>query len=300
MNIGILSRNSSLYSTRRLLQAAMLRGHEAIVIDTTAVSIDLGHETPSLRQHYPQIEGIIPRIGTSITEYGLAVVRQFEALGIATTASSAAIEQSRNKLQSLQLMQRHDLPIPKTAVVTHPSALYKAIQAVGGLPVVMKRIYGTQGDGVALVHDIRSALRTLAAFQSGEQPVLVQEFIAEAQGQDLRVIVVNGRCIAAMQRSAPPNDFRANLHQGGTAVSIPLSDQIKKLAQKASLVHGLHVAGVDLLQATQGPLLLEINSSPGLEGIETVTGVNVSNEIVAYLETAVAKHKKKPRPRRQP
>lgn len=289
MKIGILSRNSSLYSTRRLVQAARLRGHEAFVIDTTAVSIDLGHETSSLRRHYPQIDAIIPRIGTSITEYGLAVVRQFEALGIPTTASSAAIEQSRNKLQSLQLMQQHELPIPKTAVITHPGTLYKAIQSVGGLPVVMKQIYGTQGNGVTLVHDIRAALTALSTLQRGGQPVLVQEFIAEAQGQDLRVIVINGRCVAAMQRSAPPDDFRANLHQGGTAVAIQPSSHIKKLAQKASHVHGLHVAGVDLLESGHGPLLLEINSSPGLQGIETVTGVNVSSEIVAYLETAVNK-----------
>ncbi|MCB0000420.1 MAG: RimK family alpha-L-glutamate ligase [Anaerolineales bacterium] len=293
MKIGILSRNSSLYSTRRLLQAARLRGHEAFVIDTTAVSIDLGHATSSLQNRYPKIDAIIPRIGTSITEYGLAVVRQFEALGIPTTASSAAIEQSRNKLQSLQLMQRHELPIPKTAVVNHPGTLYKAIQAVGGLPVVMKQIYGTQGDGVVLVHDIRSALSALPTLQRGGQPVLVQEFIAEAQGQDLRIIVINGRCIAAMQRSAPPDDFRANLHQGGTAVSIALSSPIKKLAQKASHVHGLQVAGVDLLQSTRGPLLLEINSSPGLQGIETVTGVNVSSEIVAFVETAVGKRSKR-------
>lgn len=293
MKIGILSRNSTLYSTRRLVQAARLRGHEAFVIDTTAVSIDLGYETSSLRRRYPQIDAIIPRIGTSITEYGLAVVRQFEALGIATTASSIAIEQSRNKLQSLQLMQRYELPIPKTAVITHPGTLYKAIQSVGGLPVVMKQIYGTQGNGVMLVYDIRAALTALSTLQRGGQPVLVQEFIAEAKGQDLRVIVINGRCIAAMQRSAPPDDFRANLHQGGTAVSISLADQIQKLAQKASHVHGLHVAGVDMLQSDRGPLLLEINSSPGLQGIETVTGVNVSNEIVAYLETAVGKRSKR-------
>ena len=144
-----------------------------------------------------------------------------------------------------------------------------------------------------LVYDIRAALTALSTLQRGGQPVLVQEFIAEAKGQDLRVIVINGRCIAAMQRSAPPDDFRANLHQGGTAVSISLADQIQKLAQKASHVHGLHVAGVDMLQSDRGPLLLEINSSPGLQGIETVTGVNVSNEIVAYLETAVGKRSKR-------
>jgi ribosomal protein S6--L-glutamate ligase len=300
MKIGVLSRNSSLYSTRRLLQAAKLRGHEAFVIDTTAVSIDLGHETSSLQRRYPQIDAIIPRIGTSITEYGLAVVRQFEALGVPTTASSSAIEQSRNKLRSLQLMQQHQLPIPKTAVTTHPATLYKAIQAVGGLPVVMKRIYGTQGEGVVLVHDIRSALAALPILQRGGLPVLVQTFVAEAKGHDLRIIVINGRCVAAMQRSAPPDDFRANLHQGGTAVAVTLTPELEKLAQKASQIHGLHVAGVDLLHAAQGPLLLEINSSPGLQGIEQVTGVNVSSEIVAFVETAVSPRKKQQRKKRRP
>lgn len=292
MKIGILSRNTSLYSTRRLVQAAKLRGHEAFVIDTTAVSIELGHETSSLQRRYPQIDAIIPRIGTSITEYGLAVVRQFEALGVTTTASSSAIEQSRNKLRSLQLMQQHGLPIPKTAVITHPTILYKAIQSVGGLPVVMKRVYGTQGEGVVLVHDIRAALSALPLLQRGGHPVLIQEFVAEAEGCDLRVIVINGRCVAAMQRSAPPGDFRANLHQGGTAVAITLTPELENLAQKASRIHGIHVAGVDLLLAAQGPLLLEINSSPGLQGIEQVTGVNVSSEIVAFVETAVSPRKK--------
>lgn len=291
MKIGILSRNGLLYSTRRLVQAAKLRGHSVTLIDTTTVSLEMGQAT-ALSQKYAHLNAIIPRIGTSITNYGIAVVRQFESLGIATTASSQGIHQSRDKVYSMQLMHRHGFPVPRTAVIHHPSAIPAAVRAVGGLPVIMKQSHGTQGQGVRLIHDLRTAVFALHDLQKNHQQVLVQEFIAEAQGKDLRIIIVGGRCVAAMQRSAPDDDFRANLHQGGTAVVAEPPRAIQELARKACNLHDLMIAGVDLVKSERGYLLLEVNSSPGLKGIEQSTGVNVAKAIIEHVETAVPSHRK--------
>lgn len=301
MRIGILSRNPALYSTRRLAQAVRDRGHQAQVIDTTAVAVHLGAADnrpagPELLVSdpiglagvvpLPALDAVIPRIGTSVTFYGLAVVRQFETAGVITTASSDAIARSRDKLHSLQVMIQAGLPIPRTAVIARPEALFAAVNAVGGLPAVVKLIRGTQGRGVLLAHHLATVGAMLRRAEELQQQAIIQEFIAEAEGCDLRIIVVGDRCVAAMERRAPDGDFRANLHGGGTATPVTLDKATAALAVAAARAHGLGVAGVDLLRSRRGPLLLEVNSSPGLEGIEKATGVPVAEAIVEYLEGA--------------
>lgn len=299
MKIGILSRNPTLYSTRRLARAAWSRGHQVQILDTTTLAVHVGTnggappEAKVLKPgalglpraiQLPQLDAIIPRIGTSVTFYGLAVVRQFEAAGLLTTASSAAIAVSRDKLQSLQLMAQAGLPIPRTAIIARPEALYAAVHAVGGLPVVVKLIRGTQGRGVVLAHQLGTINALVRQAANRNQHVLIQEYVGEAAGRDIRAIVVGDRCVAAMERRAAEGDFRANLHMGGTATPITLNAETADLAVRAARAHQLAVAGVDLLLSERGPLLLEINSSPGLQGIEVATDVDVAAAIIAYLE----------------
>jgi ribosomal protein S6--L-glutamate ligase len=307
LRIGILSRNRMLYSTHRLLEAAQVRGHEALVIDTMSVAIASGVGGAGyiklLRNgitmpwyhplnmdhlsvtHLPQVEAIIPRIGASITAYGLAVVRQFEAQNVWTTATSQAIACSRDKLHSMQVMQQAGLPIPKTAVLAHPDALHAAIESVGGPPVIIKLVQGTQGKGVILASNRATAVAVVKVIAHAGRQALVQEFIAESAGVDLRLIIVGGRCVAAMERRASQAlEFRANLHLGGTAVAVTPAPEWVDLAVAAAQAHGLPVAGVDILLSNRGPLLLEVNSSPGLQGIETVTQTDVAGEIIRYLE----------------
>lgn len=301
MHIGILSRNPNLYSTRRLMTAARARGHQARIIDTTSVAVHIGRDSHSRVEpqvlvdgipglaapiDLPPLDAIIPRIGTSVTFYGLAVVRQYEAAGIPTTASSEAIAHSRDKLHSLQLLAQARLPIPRTAVVARPEALFAAVEAIGGLPAVVKLIHGTQGRGVVLAHHLATVSALLQRVEELNRQAIVQEFITESGGRDLRLIIVGNRCIAAMERRAPDGEFRANLHRGGTAVSITPDAETIRLATAAARVHGLAVAGVDLIESARGPLILEINSSPGLEGIERVTGVDVAGAIVEHIEQA--------------
>jgi ribosomal protein S6--L-glutamate ligase len=313
MKIGILSRNRSLYSTRRLAQAARARGHDVRIIDTLTVAVEMGthsggeHIKVVLPNHFqtykwgtishkvqyvPPVDAIIPRIGTSITAYGLAVVRQFEAAHVLSTASSLAIAQSRDKLRSLQVMTQHGLPVPKTAVIAHPAALFTAIQVVGGPPVIIKLIQGTQGKGVILARNLATAAAVMDKFQGAKRQALIQEFVAESQGRDWRLIIVGNQCVAAMERRAGhEGEFRANLHLGGTAVALQPDQETIKLAVAAAQAHGLHVAGVDIVPSNRGPLLLEVNSSPGLEGIEGVTGQDVATHIIQYLEKAHRRRK---------
>lgn len=289
MRIAILSRNRSLYSTKRLNHAARRRGHEVYVIDTLHVARQMGllpkasgSRTP---RRLPKVDAIIPRIGASITPQGVAVVRTFEVHGILTTASSDAIAQSRNKQESWRLMESADLPHPRTALVSDLEELHSAIHQVSGPPAVLKILRGTQGRGVILAENVNIARTVLSIlFRHGQDKVLVQEFIAEAEGKDRRLLIVDGRCVAAMERVAPKNDFRANLHRGGTSRAITPDSETEALAVRAAGVHGLGVAGVDIIASKRGPLLLEANSSPGLEGIERVTQVDVAREIVRYVE----------------
>ncbi len=235
---------------------------------------------------WPPLDAVIPRIGTSVTFYGLAVVRQFEAAGVFSAVSADAIARSRDKLHSLQVMAQAGLPIPRTAVVARPEALLAAVDAVGGLPAVVKLIRGTQGRGVLLAEHMATIAAMLQRAEELNQQAILQEYIAEAAGRDLRVIVVGNRPVAAMERHAPPGDFRANLHQGGSATAVTLDRATAALAVAAARAHGLAVAGVDLLLSRRGPLLLEVNSSPGLEGVEKATGEDVATAIVAYVEAA--------------
>lgn len=306
MKIGILSRNRMLYSTRRLAQAAHGRGHHVTIIDTMTVAVEMGQTEngdqikvilPHSRlahkwgnighriQYVPAVDAIIPRIGSSITAYGLAVVRQFERRHILTTASAEGIAQSHDKLHSLPVMVEHGLPTPKTAVIAHPASLYAAVQAVGGTPVIIKLIEGTQGKGVILARNLATAAAVMAKIHGARRQALIQEFIAEAAGRDWRLIIVGNQCVAAMERRAgTEGEFRSNLHLGGTAVPITPDAKTVELAIAATRAHGLYVAGVDIVSSKRGPLLLEVNSSPGLEGIETVTGQDVAGHIIQFLE----------------
>lgn len=296
MKIAILSRNQTLYSTRRLVQAARLRGHQVRVVDT--LSIPARAEDGSLLAaggvDLPRVQAIIPRIGTSITPYGLAVVRQFEAHGVLTTATAIAIARSRNKLTSFQIMQEAGMPMPQTIVVNGKEDLEPAVQATGGLPVIVKLVRGTQGRGVFLVSEMRVLEAIFALLKQVRQEMLIQEYIHEASGSDIRIIVVDGQCIAAMQRTAAEGEFRSNLHQGGSAKPLFLNQEMKTFAIKAAQIHGLSVAGIDILLSNRGPLFIEANSSPGLEGIERTTQADIAGKIISFLEREARKQKKRP------
>lgn len=296
MKIAILSRNRTLYSTQRLQKAARRRGHYVRVLDTMQVAQLMGHVNGRSQRrrgvHIPRVDGIIPRIGASITRYGIAVVRTFEAKGVVTTASSEAIAHSRNKLQSWELMQKAELPLPRTQLVSHPGELAAAIAAVSGPPVVLKVLKGTQGRGVILAPTLPIAENILLLLlRHGQKQLLVQEYIEEAEGKDVRLLVVGERCVAAMQRRAPEGDFRANLHRGATAVPFEPDARTEALAIRAANLHEIGVAGVDIISSERGPLLLEVNSSPGLEGIETTTRIDVAPVIVRYLERQAQRSK---------
>lgn len=289
MRIGILSRSRNLYSTDRLVTAARQRDHRVEVIDTVQAARLLNatsaHSRRRLRRALPRVDGIIPRIGASITRLGVKVVHSYEARGVVTTAPSGGIGQSRDKLKSLTLMREARLPIPRTALVSDPNELSLAVDNVNGFPVVIKILKGTQGRGVILASNMATAQAVLSIFfRHGQRPILIQEFIAEADGCDLRLLVVGNRCVAAMQRSAPEGEFRANLHRGGIARTYSPDYETERLALQAAALHRLGVAGVDIIPSKRGPLLLEVNSSPGLEGIETTTKVDVAGEIVHFLE----------------
>ncbi len=308
MKIGVLSRNHTLYSTRRLVESGQERGHEVTLIDTLAVVVEINANNGQIRvmnkrpstlapsvwgfskqstYSLPRFDAIIPRIGSNITEHGVAVVRQFEAKQITTTAASDAIAQSRNKLLSMQLLNQMGISIPKTAVIATPDALAIAVKSVGGTPVIIKLNQGTQGRGVILARNLVTAEAVMNKFFQAKRQVLIQEYIGEAAGQDTRIIVVGDHCVAAMKRQATNGDFRSNLHLGGTAVPIHPDPKIAALAIAAAKAHGLAVAGVDILESNRGPLILEINSSPGLEGIEGVTNIDVATQIIQHLEQTV-------------
>ncbi len=303
MKIGILSRSRTLYSTNRLVEAGRRRGHLMLVIDTmqAARSLGIGPARSPIgarqwRQALPRVEAIIPRIGASITAYGLAVVRHYEARRVFSSAASLAIESSRDKVQSMQLMLAAGLPLPRSAMISRLQELPGAVEAVGGYPVVIKITRGTQGRGVILAENAATARAVLSVFfRHGQRPVLLQQFIAEAGGRDVRLFVVGGRCVAAMERAAASGEFRANLHRGGVAVRFRPDAATEQLALRAAALHQLGVAGVDLIQSQRGPLLLEVNSSPGLEGIERASGVDVAGEIVRYVEKAYRQSWKKNR-----
>ena len=286
MRLGILSRKASLYSTSRLREAAENRGHDVSVIDFLRCSMGLEGKKGSIlyRGENIDVDAVVPRIGASVTFYGTAVVRQFETMGVYTLASAAAIGTSRDKLCAHQILARAGLGLPVTAFARSVKDTSSVIEMVGGAPLVIKLHEGTQGNGVVLAETKKAAESVIDAFRQLEANILVQEFVKEAGGSDVRCIVVGGRVVAAMLRHAAPGDFRSNLHRGGSAEVAKLSTKERRTAVRAAKALGLNVAGVDLLRSERGPLVLEVNSSPGLEGIEATTGVDVADEIIEFVE----------------
>lgn len=287
MNLGILTRNPNLYSTRRLIEAAEERGHSVQLLDTLGCTMHLGSGGPELHLHGEKIEGldaVIPRIGASITFYGLAVVRQLEAMGVYCLNGSVAISRSRDKLRAHQILARHGIGLPATALAHHPDAVDDVIKMVGGPPLIVKLLEGTQGVGVVLCETKKAAQSVIQAFRGVKVYLLVQEFVKEAGGRDLRCLVIGDKVVAAMERQGPEGEFRSNLHRGGSARSVKITPAERKTAVQAAKTLGLRVAGVDILRAERGPLVIEVNSSPGLEGIEKATEKDVAGAMIAYIE----------------
>lgn len=289
MKIAVLSRSKTIYSTKRLVEAAEARGHEVRVIDHVRCFMDITSDRPSI--HYKDEEfgpehfdAVIPRIGASVTFYGTAIVRQFEMMGVYSVNESVAITRSRDKLRSLQLLSRKKIGIPVTAFANSPDDVPGLIREVGGAPLVIKLLEGTQGIGVVLAETRTAAKSVIQGFMGLSANILVQEYIKEAGGSDLRCFVVGGKVIAAMQRTAPDGDFRSNLHRGGTATLVKLTAQERRTAVNAAKIMGLNVCGVDLLRSNRGPLVMEVNSSPGLGGIEAATNKDVADIIIAFIE----------------
>jgi len=287
MNLKILSRNAHLYSTKRLVETGLKRGHSVEVIDPLKCDLIIEKKNPTVNykgRYLDTTDAIIPRIGASITYYGTAVVRQFEMMNAFTTTSSQALVRSRDKLHSLQRLSRAKLGLPKTVFTNYSRDVAKVIDQVGGAPLVIKLLEGTQGLGVVLAETKTAAESVIEAFNGLEARVIVQEFIKEAKGSDLRAFVVDGRIVGAMKRQAKEGEFRSNLHRGGTARIIQLSREEEFAAIHAAKTMGLGVAGVDMLQSSRGPLILEVNPSPGLEGIEKATGTDIAQAIIQYIE----------------
>jgi ribosomal protein S6--L-glutamate ligase len=293
MKIAILSRNIHLYSTRRLQEAIIAAGHEALIVDHSLCDLIIEQEGPSIIYKNIKLEGvdaIIPRIGASVTFYGTAVVRQFELMGVFSAIDSQAIVRSRDKLRSLQILSKAGLGMPKTAFTNFSKGGEKTlIERVGGAPLIIKLLEGTQGLGVVLAETKKAGQSVIEAFHGLKARIIVQEFIKEARGADIRAFIVNGKVVGAMKRQGAEGEFRSNLHRGGKATVIKLTREEKQAALGAAKALGLDVAGVDMLQSARGPLILEVNSSPGLEGIEQATGVNIAGEIVKFVEESVQK-----------
>lgn len=290
MNIKVLSTNAHLYSTKRLVEAAKNRKHNVEILDHTKLDIVIEKKNPMIYFNGKPIsptDAIIPRIGASVTFYGTAVVRQFEMMRVFTTTESQALVRSRDKLRSLQILSRAGLGLPKTVFTNYSRDVRKIVEEAGGAPVIIKLLEGTQGIGVILAETRKAAESVIEAFNNLQARVIVQEYIKESAGADIRAFVVDGRVVGAMKRQAKEGEFRSNLHRGGTATVIKLTDEEETMALKAAKAMSLDIAGVDMLQSTRGPLILEVNSSPGLEGIEKATGKDIAREIIRYIERSV-------------
>ncbi|MEX1362185.1 MAG: RimK family alpha-L-glutamate ligase [Nannocystaceae bacterium] len=290
MKLGILSCSPRCYSTRRLRQAAEGRGYKVKVLDTLKFVIDLQQGTPSLyyrQKKLPSFDAILPRVGASITYFGTAVVRQFEQMDVFCANGSAGIGNSRDKLRCLQILSRHHIGMPQTTFVRDKQDVLPAIERVGGAPVIIKLLEGTQGIGVLLAETVKSAEAIIELLQSQKQNVLIQKFVAESKGRDVRAFVVGDQVVAAMRRVAQGQEFRSNVHRGGLTERVELDESYVKTAVRAAQIMGLNVAGVDLLEGKDGPQVLEVNSSPGLEGIETCTQLDIAGAIVDYMAAKV-------------
>src|SRR5262245_61563909 len=287
MRIVILSRQESLYSTRALVESARRRGHQADVLDTLQFDIQVSRQNPELYyqgQPVGHVDAVIPRIGASITFFGLAVVRQFEMMGVYCVNESQAIARSRDKLRCLQILSRHDIGMPPTVYTHQAEHIPACVERVDGPPVIVKLLEGTQGLGVVLAESTPAASSVIEAFQGLDQNILIQQFIGEAKGSDIRAVVVGRRVVAAMKRQAVAGEFRANIHRGGTTKKVRLAPECRRTALAAARVLGLRVAGVDMIESAEGPMVMEVNSSPGLEGIEKTTKVDVAAAIIEHIE----------------
>ncbi len=300
MKLAMMARNPKLYSHIRLVEAAEKAGHKIDVINTTKVYVNITSHKPDLRYKGESLEGydaVIPRIGASITFYGLAVLRQFEMMGVWPLNESVAIGRSRDKLRSLQLLARKGIGLPVTAFAHSDDFADDVIEIAGGAPVVIKLLEGTQGIGVVLGETHNSAKSVIQAFRGVKVNIMVQEFIKEAGGSDIRCLVIGDRVIASMKRQGAKGDFRSNLHRGGSAEVIKITPEERSTATRAASIMGLNVCGVDLLRSKHGPVVMEINSSPGLEGIEKATGIDVAKEIIQFIEKNAKPNKTRTRGR---
>ena len=298
MKIALLSRNPKLYSTRRLKEAALERGHEIQVIDVLRAYMNIASHKPTIHYKGEPLEGfdaVIPRIGASVTFYGCSVLRQFEMMGVYPLNESVAITRSRDKLRSLQLLSRKGIGLPLTGFANKPDDIKDMIKMVGGAPLVVKLLEGTQGIGVVLAETKQAAKSVIEAFMGLNVNIMVQEFIREAGGADIRCLVVGEKVVAAMKRQGAPGEFRSNLHRGGTAEVIKITSAERRTAIGAARAMGLNVAGVDILRSNHGPLVLEVNSSPGLGGIEQATGKDVAGMIVEFIEREAKPNRTKTR-----
>lgn len=295
MRIALLAVNQDLYSHQRLMEAARERGHDIEHINTLKCYMNITSHRPELRYNgkkLPHFDAVIPRIGASITFYGLAVLRQFEVMNVYAVNESVAIGRSRDKLRSLQLLARKGLGLPVTAFAYDTTKTDELIELCGGAPVIIKLLEGTQGIGVVLGETHRSAKSVIEAFRGANVQIMVQEFIKEAKGSDIRVLVVGGKVVAAIKRQGLEGEFRSNLHRGGNATPIKITPEERSTAVRAAKAMGLNVCGVDLLRSNHGPVIMEVNSSPGLQGVETATNIDVAGKIIEFLESHIDKKAK--------
>jgi len=298
MRIAIMSRSKRIYSTQRLMEACEQRDHEVHVVDTARCYMNIASHRPTIHYRGNQLEpfdAVIPRIGASITFYGTAVLRQFEMMGTFPLNESVAVTRSRDKLRSLQLLARRGIGLPVTGFARAPDDIGDLIEMVGGAPLVAKLLEGTQGIGVVLCETRKAAESVVEAFMGLNVSIMIQEYIKEAGGADIRCFVIGDKVVASIKRQAKPGEFRSNLHRGGSAALIKITPEERSVAVRAAKIMGLNVAGVDLLRSNHGPLVMEVNSSPGLEGIETATGKDVAGMIVQFLEKNARKDKTRTR-----
>ena len=298
MKIAMMARNPNLYSHKRLKEAAEARGHELDIIDTLRCYMNIASRRPEIYyngEKLPKYDAVIPRIGASVTFYGLAVLRQFEMQGVFPLNESVAIGRSRDKLRSMQLLARDGIGLPVTTFAHDPKQTEEVVKLAGGAPLVVKLLEGTQGLGVVLADTDRSAKSVIEAFRATKTNILVQEFIKEAGGTDIRALVIGGKVVASMQRTGAEDDFRSNLHRGGSAKTIKISPEERSTAVRSARSMGLEVCGVDMLRANHGPVVMEVNSSPGLEGVEHATGIDIAGKIIEHLEARAKPGKTKTR-----
>ena len=287
MKIAIMSRNKNLYSTRRLVEAGEQRGHEVKVIDALRCYMNIAVNNPTIHLGGKTLEGfdaVIPRIGASVTFYATAVLRQFEMMGVYPLNESVAVTRSRDKLRSMQLLSRKGVGLPDTGFANKPGDVKDLIELVGGAPLVIKLLEGTQGIGVVLAETQKAAESVIEGFMGVKANILIQQFVKEAKGADIRCFIVGDKVVAAMKRQGAPGEFRSNLHRGGSAELIKISPKERATAVKAAKTMGLNVCGVDLLRSSKGPVVMEVNSSPGLEGIEGATGKDIAGMIIEFIE----------------